>query len=147
MKKKLIRTYLTALAAGTALLSGCAGGIGASPAEDTATDFLNAYLAADFTKAASFCTDKLSGELKEAVTEVEQLDETIKQHIRNSTGKFTPQIDQTHKSESGDTVIVNYSILEKQSDSTLVPGSNLVKSSLSLIKDSNGEWKVAKLNK
>lgn len=145
MRKQTCK-YMPLLAAAALFLTACTGNSGNS-AENTASEFLNAYLSTDFNKAATFCTEKLSGELKEAVKEVDQLDESIKKHILATTGKYKPQIEDTQKSKTGDTVIVNYSILEQVADSTAVSGSNLIKSSLYLIKDSTGQWKVAKLNK
>lgn len=114
--------------------------------EQVTQEFLNAYLTTDFNKAATYCTEKLSGELLEAVKEIGNLSEPLKKHISESAGKFTSRVDNIDKPGNGDTLLVHYSILENGTDSTLA-ASGIISSSLSLIKDNSGGWKVAKLNK
>lgn len=113
--------------------------------EQVTQEFLNAYLTADFSKAATYCTEKISGELQEAVKEINNLSEPLKKHITECAGKFTSRVDHIEKLGKGDTLLINYSILENGADSTLAE-SGIISSSLSLIKDNSGGWKVAKLN-
>ncbi len=127
-----------------ALSGSCSGG---PTAQDAAKGFLDAYLSADFNKAADYCTVKLSGDLKEALKEIESLSEPLKLQISSSAGRFSSRIEEVKKKGKGDTVTVYYSITETFTDSTLHPGSEIIKSTLSVIKDSTGTWKVAKLNK
>lgn len=115
--------------------------------ENVATDFLTAYLAADFNKAAGFCTNKLSEELKEAVKEIENLDEPLKKQIQASTAAFAPQINDIEKLGKGDTLIVNYSVVSKGIDSTSNIVADVIKSSLTVVRDDVVGWKVLKLNK
>ncbi|MEG0517373.1 MAG: hypothetical protein RR555_00710 [Bacteroidales bacterium] len=115
--------------------------------ENVATDFLTAYLAADFNKAAGFCTNQLSGELKEAVKEIENLDEPLKKQIQASTATFAPQIDKIEKLGKGDTLIINYSVVSKDIDSTSNIVADVIKSSLMIVRVDAAGWKVLKLNK
>lgn len=114
--------------------------------EQVTQEFLNAYLTTDFNKAATYCTEKLSEELQEAVKEIDNLSEPLKKHISESAEKFTSQVDRIEKPGNGDTLLVHYSILENGTDS-IQAKSGIISSSLSLIKDNSGGWKVAKLNK
>jgi hypothetical protein len=133
------------MAAATLLTTSCKSD--AEKPENVATDFLTAYLAADFNKAAGFCTDQLSGELKEAVKEIENLDEPLKKQIQASTAAFAPQIGEIEKLGKGDTLIVNYSVVSKGIDSTSNIVADVIKSSLMIVRVDAVGWKVLKLNK
>ncbi|MEF9985573.1 MAG: hypothetical protein RSC28_06165 [Bacteroidales bacterium] len=116
--------------------------------KNVASEFLGAYLSADFNKAASYCTPKLSEELKLAVKEIENLNESLKKQITTSTAEFVPQIGEIEKIGKGDTLIVNYRIVKSSPDSTLDANvADVIKSSISLVKDEIVGWKVLKLNK
>lgn len=112
--------------------------------ENTAEEFLNAYLSNDYAKAASFCTLSLSGKLLEAVEEIEHLQQDMKDRIANTTKHLTLKIDNVEKQGNGDTLLVSYSIHKPAPDSTLRQG--IVQSVLSLVKEEEN-WKVAALNK
>lgn len=115
--------------------------------ENIAKEFLGAYLSTDFSKAASYCTDKLSGELKESIKEVDNLNEQLKKQITANAAEFVPQLGSIEKIGNGDTLIVNYSIIKNTPDSTSETNTNIITSKLSLVKDDIAGWKVLKLNK
>lgn len=113
--------------------------------ESVATDFLNAYLSTDYEKAASFCTPGLAEYLNEAVKELDNLNDEIKNQIQKHTRYYTPRINSVTKVSKGDTIWVNYSIINTGTKDSLSTGSQITESVLSIVKQENN-WKVAALN-
>lgn len=114
--------------------------------EDVATDFLKAYFSTDYAKAAEFCTPELGQDLTEAVKELESLSPEVKELVKRHTRNYTPQIGEVGEYKNNDTVIVNYSIVNKpQADSISTGGETIIEKQLSLVKVKEG-WKVAALN-
>ena len=122
----------------------CCRPAGSGP-EQAARAFLDAYLAMDYAKAASYCTPAFSEKLLDAVEDLDRLDSDTKQQIVNSTRTLIPEIGSVEKLSGSDTVIVSYSIHRTAPDSTLLQ-SGVVQSVLSLIREEDN-WKIAALNK
>ena len=144
---KRIKTLLGAVLAVTvsaAFLTGCNKG---PKPEESATEFLNAYLSADYTTAAAMCTEKLSAFLNESVKEFEALPDSVKSIIKRHTSYLTPHVDSIAATGSRDTLVICYTIVKNDPADTLATGSaeQLINSRLSIVKEGE-EWKVAALN-
>ncbi len=122
------------LLSGSLLLFACKG---TDKVSEVATEFLNNYLATNYTKAAELCTSEFSKSLLNATEDLNSLDDQMKEKIKEHSKKLTVSIGQIEKVGKGDTLMVNYSLVGEQ-----LP----IESSLCLVKVQK-IWQVARLNK
>ena len=134
MKKKLL-TIGIAIASFLILLQGCSNY--QEEVEIKTSEFLTAYFNGDYEKAVSFCTDSLGGEISKMLSSFETLDPSIKDMVKRQASSLTTEIISIEKSESKDTITVNYKVLLPYTPSG-------IDNSLSFTKEEK-EWKVARL--
>ncbi len=142
MKKiKIIITFLISIP--LFILAGCSSG---EKPQKSATDFLEAYFATDYAKAASFCTPELAEEFTQAVKELDELSPEVKELMKRHTGNYTPKILSVEEPKGKDTVIISYSIIKRaEADSISTGGETIIEKQLSMVKYEQG-WRVAALN-
>ncbi len=113
--------------------------------QERAEAFLNAYFNTDFTTAATYCTNELSKDLESATSEIESLDSNLRSFIKESAAKYTTTINEVIHPEKSDTVVVKYTVIEREVTATDTLNNNLINSSLKLIKNREKDWVVAKI--
>lgn len=125
------------------LLAGCSNG---EKPQKNATEFLEAYFATDYTKAASYCTPELAEDFTQAVKELEELSPEVKELMKRHTRNYAPKILSVEEPKGKDTVIVSYSIIKRaEADSISTGGETIIEKQLSMVKYEQG-WRVAALN-
>ena len=105
-------------------------------ASDVSLDFLNAYFATDYSKAASYCDDSLSSKLLEACKNFEILDSTIKADIISSSKNIKFSINNSNK--------INDSLMEVSYQTEITSNTAPVESKM-VLKKSDNTWKIIKL--
>ncbi len=115
--------------------------------ENIAQEFINAYLATDYEKAADYCTPALGQDLLQALEEADALNQNIKEKIKLHTQNYSSQIDSVKLNKAKDTTIVYYSILNGcTTDSLNIAATQIIERTLTMVKQEEG-WKVNSLNK
>lgn len=111
--------------------------------QKVAEDFLNAYFAAEYEKAAEYCTPELGNDLLDALQQAKALDESIRTNIQKYTKIYRPQIIKTSEPAKKDSVIVNYVVLASGPDSCSIP-QQIKESRVHIVRTEQG-WKVSAL--
>lgn len=126
-----------------AVLATVFAGCSSQKPEKVAEDFLNAYFAAEYEKAAEYCTPELGNDLMSALEQTQALDEAIRANIQKYTKFYKPQVVKTQQPSKKDSVIVNYIVINTAADS-LSASRQVKESRVHIVKTQEG-WKVSSL--
>lgn len=79
-------------------------------AQDSASGFLDAFLANDYEKAAECCSEGLKEQLRTATGSFSSLDSNIKELLVKECSKYRQEIVSATRAGKSDTVVVEYRI-------------------------------------
>ncbi len=122
--------------------------------ESIATDFLRAYFATEYEKAAQLCREPLSSSLIQSLDEAQLLDSTTKAKIILHTRYYEPVVTSTQPSANGDSITVYYNIVNRTTPETpaeegaeplQAQESIVAEKQLTITREEDG-WRVASLN-
>ncbi len=81
-----------------------------------AENFLDAFLANDYAKAAECCTDDLKVELDKVLTDFRQLDSNVRALLVSECSQYRAEVGPVERIGDSDTLKVNYIIVKGESD-------------------------------
>lgn len=100
------------------LLAGCADK--GKQAAENAHNFLDAFLANDYDKAAQMCTDDFRSEFNVVVKDFRELDDNMKELLVNECRQYKAQTGTVQRVNGSDTFKVEYKIVKAEPDSITV---------------------------
>ena len=132
MKKLLLAVAVT-------LAVGCTDK--ANQAQESAQQFLDAFLANEYDTAAKLCTEDFKEEFVKATEDYRNLSDDIKAIITQQCSSYKAVVTSVGRVNSSDTFVVNYNIVKPAADSAAFE-KGIISSSLKVV-----EGKVQQLNK
>ena len=96
-----------------------------------AENFLDAFLANDYAKAAECCTDDLKVELDKVLTDFRQLDSNVRALLVSECSQYRAEVGPVERIGDSDTIKVNYRIIKGESDTQVT--ENVIASSLKVL--------------
>ena len=125
-----MKKILAILAAG--LIAGCTDV--EKVASDNAQNFLDAFLANDYDKAAMMCTDGFKEDFNKVVKDFRELDTNVRALLVNECQQYRAQINSVERVNTSDTFKVEYRIVKAAQDSLSVE-TEYIDSNLTLVGD------------
>ena len=96
-----------------------------------AENFLDAYLANDYIKAAECCTGDLKAELDNVLADFRQLDSNVRALLVSECSQYRAEVGPVERIGDSDTIKVNYRIIKGESDTQVM--ENVITSSLKVL--------------
>lgn len=96
-----------------------------------AENFLDAYLANDYIKAAECCTGDLKAELDNVLADFRQLDSNVRALLVSECSQYRAEVGPVERIGDSDTIKVNYRIIKGESDTQVL--DNVITSSLKIL--------------
>ena len=96
-----------------------------------AENFLDAYLANDYIKAAECCTGDLKAELDNVLADFRQLDSNVMALLVSECSQYRAEVGPVERIGDSDTIKVNYRIIKGESDTQVT--ENVITSSLKVL--------------
>jgi hypothetical protein len=96
-----------------------------------AENFLDAYLANDYIKAAECCTGDLKAELDNVLADFRQLDSNVRALLVSECSQYRAEVGPVERIGDSDTIKVNYRIIKGESDTQVT--ENVITSSLKVL--------------
>ena len=96
-----------------------------------AENFLDAYLANDYIKAAECCTGDLKAELDNVLADFRQLDSNVRALLVSECSQYRAEVGPVERIGDSDTIKVNYRIIKGESDTQVT--ENVITSSLKVV--------------
>lgn len=122
------------------VLAGCANK--ADKAQNTAEEFLDAFLQNDYKRATQLCSSEFQQVFGETIKDFENLQDPVKEMIKEHCAQLKYEITSVERVNKSDTFNVNYDIVKALPDSSSLTSFQVFSSTMQIVK---GE--VAKLNK
>ena len=116
-----MKKILAILAAG--LLVGCTDV--EKQAADNAQNFLDAFLAIDYEKAAQMCTDDFRNDFNRVIKDFKELDTNVKALLLNECQQYRASISSVGRVNKSDTFVVEYKIVKAVPDSLSVQTNSI----------------------
>lgn len=132
MKKLLLAVAVT-------LAVGCTDKT--NQAQESAQQFLDAFLANDYDAAAKLCSEDFKVDFAKATEDFRNLGDDIKAIVAQQCSSYKAVVTSVERVNSSDTFVVNYNIVKPAVDSTAFE-KGIISSSLKIV-----EGKVQQLNK
>ena len=112
------------------LLAGCTGN--EKQAQQCAQQFLDAFLANDYDKAAEFCTNDFQIDFEKVVANFRTLDTNVRALLVSECSQYKAEILSAQSINGTDTFKVDYRIVKAQAD-TASANNGFIESSLKVV--------------